>query len=133
MLGRLIFVRVERPGFKPIELRLFTTLMDLIEFSVPALLQLYGIRWRAEGNFRYLKTQLKLTVLTAESPAMVRKEFYAALIAYNLVREAMQSCAKILQVPVRRVSFQAVRRALRHGLALRLPPKKKRNKRPAIL
>jgi hypothetical protein len=117
VLGRLIFVRVERPGFKPIELWLFTTLMDLIEFSVPALLQLYGIRWRAEGNFRYLKAQLKLTVLTAESPAMVRKEFYAALIAYNLVRQAMESCAKILQVPVTRVSFQAVRRALRHGLA----------------
>lgn len=117
VLGRLIFVRVERPGFKPIELWLFTTLMDLVEFSVPALLQLYGIRWRAEANFRYLKTQLKLTVLTAASPAMVRKEFYAALIAYNLVREAMQSCAKILQVPVTRVSFQAVRRALRHGLA----------------
>ena len=117
VIGRLIFQRVQRPGFPPIAIWLFTTLMDGQEFTPEVLLKLYGIRWRAETNFNYLKTHLKLKELTARSPAMARKEFYAALIAYNLIREGMQYCAKTLQVPVGRVSFQAVRRALSHDLA----------------
>lgn len=115
--GRLIFLRVQRPGFQPIAIWLFTTLLDAQEFTADVLLKLYGIRWRAETNFNYLKTFLKLKELTARSPEMARKEFYAGLIAYNLVREGMRCCAQTLKVSVTRVSFQAVRRALSHGLA----------------
>lgn len=117
LVGRLIFVRVHRDGFQPISLWLFTTLMDRQEFTAEVLLKLYGIRWRAETNFSYLKTQLKLKELTARSPAMVRKELYAGFIAYNLIREGMRAGAKILKVAVTEISFQSVRRALSHNFA----------------
>lgn len=110
--GRLIFVRLERPGFRGIELWLFTTLKDP---TVEQLVQWYGLRWNAEPNFRSLKCQLQLREFTARSAPMVRKEFYAALIAYNLIRETMQHCALALGVPLGRISFQAVRRALHQG------------------
>jgi hypothetical protein len=117
--GRLIFVRLERPGHRPIELWLFTTLHEV---TVEQLVAWYGLRWRAESNFRSLKSQLELRQFTAGSVAMVRKEFYAALIAYNLVRDAMIRSATALGVPLRRISFQAVRRALLQGfLELAVP------------
>ncbi len=48
---------------------------------------------------------------------MMRKECWAGLIAYNLVREAMRRCAKELEESVARISFQSVRRVLMTGLA----------------
>ena len=117
VIGRLIFLRVEREGFKTVELWLFTTLLEGGEFTPQVLLELYGIRWQAETNFNALKTRLNLRELSARTPEMVRKEFYAALIAYNLICEAIQSCAQTLKVSEQKISFQAVRRAVTHGLA----------------
>lgn len=116
VIGRLIFLRVQRAGFQPIAIWLFTMLMDVQEFTADVLLQFYGLRWRAETNFNYLKTHLKLKELSARSPAMARKEFYVALIAYNLIREGMQRCAQMLNVSVMRISFQSARRVLSHDV-----------------
>ena len=116
--GRLIYVRVERLGFRPVDLWLFTTLMDDKEFSIEVLMALYKLRWNAEIDFRYLKTQLELSELTGRSGPMVRKEFYAAMITYNLILQTMQECAATLNLPVSKISFQAVRRALEQGVML---------------
>lgn len=114
--GRLIFLRLERPGFRPLDLWLLTTLLDAQIYPPAQLAHWYGLRWRAEACFRYLKSQLHLRTLSARSSPMARKEFYATLIAYNLICEGRARCARLLQVPVNRVSFQAVRRALYSGL-----------------
>ena len=49
------------------------------------LTQLYGLRWQALFvNLRHLKTTLKLEMLTATSPEMVRQEIWTHLVAYAL-------------------------------------------------
>jgi hypothetical protein len=86
--GRLIFVQVCREG-RFINLWLFTTLMDQEAFPVSRLVELYGYRWQVELDFRYVKTVLGMATLVVQSPEMARKEFYAGLIAYDLVRMVM--------------------------------------------
>lgn len=87
--GRLIVCRIKRPGMRPFNLCLFTTLLDEQLYSVQELVALYGLRWHVELNLRYLKTQMHLEFLNCKSAAMAQKEWYAGLIAYNLVRAMM--------------------------------------------
>jgi len=88
VMGRLIFVQVYREG-RLINLWLFTTLMDQEAFPISRLVELYGYRWQVELDFRYVKTALGMATLVVKSPEMACKEFYAGLIAYNLVRLVM--------------------------------------------
>jgi len=46
--GRLIYQRIERDGFRPVDLYLFTTLLDSSQYSVEELLALYSRRWHVE-------------------------------------------------------------------------------------
>lgn len=87
--GRLIVCRIKRPGFRPLDLYLFTTLVDQKLYSVQELVALYGLRWHVELNLRYLKAQMNLGFLNCKSAAMAQKEWYAGLIAYNLIRAMM--------------------------------------------
>ena len=110
--GRLIYVRVERPGFRPVDLWLFTTLLDAQLYPVELLVRWYGLRWQAELNFRYAKTNLKMHTLEVTSPEMARKEFYAGLLAYNLVRAAMYAAAGRREAGRASVSFSQARRVV---------------------
>ncbi|MDO8675021.1 MAG: IS4 family transposase [Candidatus Omnitrophota bacterium] len=87
--GRLIVCKIRRPGFRPFDLYLFTTLVDQELYSVQELVALYGLRWHVELNLRYLKAQMNLGFLRCKSAAMAQKEWYAGLIAYNLIRAMM--------------------------------------------
>jgi hypothetical protein len=110
--GRLIYVRVQREG-RFIDLWLFTTLMDQKAFPISRVVELYGYRWQVELNFRYLKNALGLETLVVQSPEMARKEFYAALIAYNLVRVVMAAAQQPNATePACSLSFSQVRRVL---------------------
>ena len=110
VVGRLIFVRIRRQS-KFIDLWLFTTLMDTEAFPNRRVVELYGLRWQAEINFRYVKTALDLQELFVATPEMARNEFYAALIAYSLVRVIMAgAAASNPKLPP--LSFCEVRRAL---------------------
>lgn len=110
--GRLIFVRILREG-RFVDLWLFTTLMDREAFPISRLVELYGWRWQAEVDFRYLKTSLDMQQLMVKSPEMARKEFYAGLIAYNLVRIVMAAAGEPQSdQPASPLSFSQVRRVL---------------------
>ena len=110
--GRLIYVRVQRES-RFIDLWLFTTLMDQKAFPISRVVELYGYRWQVELNFRYLKNALGLETLVVQSPEMARKEFYAALIAYNLVRVVMAAAQQPNATePACSLSFSQVRRVL---------------------
>jgi len=85
--GRLIYVRLEKNG-KWIDLWLFTTL-DATDYPLELLVRWYGQRGQAELHFRSVKTQMKLAELDGCTPEMARKEFYAGLLAYSLVRAVM--------------------------------------------
>jgi len=92
--GRLIYVRLERPGFRPRDLYLFTTLTDDSLYPVLELVQLYTRRWDVELDLRHIKTTLDMDTLTGKSVDMVRKELWAGLLAYNLVRGLMGRAAQ---------------------------------------
>jgi len=92
--GRLIYVRLEHPGYRSQDLYLFTTLLDRDTFSRRALVELYAKRWHVELDLRYLKAELDMHLLTVKSVDMVRKELFAGFIAYNLVRGFMVQAAR---------------------------------------
>lgn len=110
--GRLIVVRVRRPGYRPQVLYLFTTLTDMQSYSVQALVDLYAARWQVELNLRYLKTQMQLDFLDCKSTDIARKEWLAGLIAHNLIRAVMVAAATQTKVPVSILSFSRTRELL---------------------
>lgn len=91
--GRLLYVRLEREGFRPIDLHLFTTLCDAVRYPLDDLVALYGRRWHVELDLRYVKSTLDMQLLRAKSVAMVKKELWAGFAAYNLVRVSMSMAA----------------------------------------
>lgn len=114
--GRLIVVPITRPGFRSQPLYLFTTLQDPLQYPVAELVRLYGLRWHIELNLRYVKAQMEAAQLHAHSAEMARKEWLAALMAYNLIRAAMLCAALSKGVPALSLSFSACRRRLEYWL-----------------
>jgi len=110
--GRLLIVTLQRKGFRPQTLYLFTTLPNTSEYSLQELVALYGLRWQVELNLRYLKAQMDLVQLETKSADMARKEWLAGLLAYNLIRAA-QLCAAVQKgISPLSLSFSSVRRRL---------------------
>lgn len=110
MRVREVSLRLTRQGWREQAIIVVTTLLDAERYSAQQLTQLYGWRWRAaEVNLRYLKTTLKMEMLTAKTPAMVRKEFWAHLLGYNLMRTLMEQAAPTAAYQRTRLSFQATR------------------------
>ena len=69
------------------------------------MLELYGWRWQVELNFRTVKATMQMDRSEAKSAAMVGKEFYAGLMAYNLVRGLMAAAAAEADCPPAQLSF----------------------------
>ena len=112
--GRLIYVRLKKAG-RYIDLWLFTTL-PASDYPVALLVSWYGQRWQAELHFRSVKTQLKMSELDVGTAAMARKEFYAGLLAYSLVRAVMWSAGERLETGIKALSFSQARRILQTRL-----------------
>lgn len=110
--GRLVAVRIERPGHRSFTLYLFTTLLDPQACPVHQLAQLYAQRWQIELCFRYIKTQMDLGFLECRSADMAAKEWLAGLIAYNLIRWTMAAAAALAEVPLSVLSFSRARELL---------------------
>jgi Transposase DDE domain len=114
--GRLIIERLERPGFRPQWLCLFSNLTDRVEYPPAELVKLYGLRWHIELDLRYLKAQMEAGQLAVHSAAMARKQWLACLLAYNLIRAAMLCAALQQNIPPLTLSFSASRRRLEFWL-----------------
>ena len=92
-------------GCRVRELTVVTTLTDLATWAKDEIMNLYGARWNAEVDLRAIKTHMAMDILTCQTPEMVRKEIWAHLLAYNLVREVMARAAREHGVTPRRLSF----------------------------
>lgn len=114
--GRLLVLWIQPPGFRRELLCLFTNLPNTADFSLPELAKLYGQRWHIELNLRYLKAQMDLVQLEAKSADMVRKEWLAGLLAYNLIRGAQLSAALFKGLAPLSLSFSGVRKRLERWL-----------------
>jgi hypothetical protein len=97
--------RVGRPGFRTRSVVVVTTLLDPRQASKEALASLYRARWNAELDLRSLKSTMQMGELRGKTPDMVRKEVWAHVLAYNLVRAVMAQAAARHDVPPRSISF----------------------------
>jgi len=112
--GRLIYVCLQRPGFRPVHLYFFTTLRDASSYPLAELVTLYDHRWQVELDLRYVKTTLDMELLSAKSVAMARKELWASLASYNIVRVCMVMAAQQAGLSPLDLSFTKCWRRLRH-------------------
>jgi len=85
---------------------LVTTLLKPKNAPKEELAWLYSQRWRAELNFAAIKTVLKMEHIRAKTPEMVRKEIWATLLAYNLIRKLIGEAAYQFNLLPYEISFK---------------------------
>jgi hypothetical protein len=105
-------VRVEQPGFRVRVLIVATTLLDPNAFTRDDLARLYRARWNAELDLRSLKQTLQMDVLRCKRPESVRKELWAHILAYNLIRTVMAQAAVEHGIGPRSISFKGALQTL---------------------
>ena len=103
---RILHVHVRQKGFRTKELWISTTLLDPIAYPAVQIAQLYLRRWAMELCFRDLKTTMGMEELRCRTPAMVRKELLAFLVAHNFIRCLIAMAASDYGVPRDRISFK---------------------------
>jgi hypothetical protein len=116
-------------GFRTQRITLVTTLLDADRYPAAELVALYLRRWRIELCLRDVKTTMGLEQLRCQSPAMVRKELLAGLIAHNLIRCVMAEAAQRYEVELERLSFKGAVDALRQYSAVLAQARTNRQKR----
>lgn len=109
---REVYYYILIPGFRTQQVSLITTLLDTETYPTLEIVKLYGERWEVEVNLKHLKTTLGMEVLRCKTPAMVRKELYVYLLAYNLLRTLMWLSGTTYGVPPLGLSLQATRHHL---------------------
>jgi DDE family transposase len=102
---REVRVRIQQPGCRAHEVVVVTTLLAPQQYSPRDLADLYRMRWHAELDLRSLKVTLGMDVLRCKAPDMVRKEVWAHLLAYNLIRTVMAQAADASGCAPRQLSF----------------------------
>jgi len=95
-------VRELRAGGKT----LVTTLLCSKQTSKADLRQLYRDRWHIELDLRNIKITLGMDRLSCLQPAMVIKEIWVYLLAYNLIRMMMAQAARHTHWLPRQLSFK---------------------------
>ena len=106
--------RVRNPGCstRTRALVVATTLLDATAVTKGDLAQLYRARWHAELDLRSLKQTLQMDVLRCKTPELVRKELWAHILAYNLIRTVMAQAATRHGVEPRSISFKGAAQTL---------------------
>lgn len=119
--GRLIYAQITQAGFRPIDLYLFTTLLDDQLYLASEIVTLYGQRLRVEIDYRHLKTTLQMEEFDVQSTALLRKELAAGLLTYNLICAFMVKAALIADLPPSQLSFSRCWRRIQDFLLKGIP------------
>jgi hypothetical protein len=109
---RELRVAVTKRGFRTRQLLIATTLLDAVAVPRDELTALYRARWHAELDLRSIKQSLQMDHLRCKTPAMARKEVWAHLLVYNLIRATMAQAALAHHVLPRLLSFEGARQTL---------------------
>jgi hypothetical protein len=109
---RELAVAVCQPGFRTQRIVVVTTLTDAREYPKEQLAAAYRNRWQAELDLRAIKQVLAMEILRCQSPAMVRKEIWMHVLAYNLIRTLLADAAQTAGVEPRELSFKAALQTL---------------------
>jgi putative transposase len=94
-------------GFRVEQLVVVTTLTDATQYTKGDIAELYHQRWLVELDIRAIKVTMGMDVLRCQSPAMVEREMWTCLLAYNLIRQAMLEAALQAGRSPRELSFTA--------------------------
>jgi hypothetical protein len=105
LVVRIIRYTLKLHGFRSKPVVLVTTLLDPVAYPAAQVAALYGRRWEVEINLRHIKSTLGMDLIDARSPAMVRKEIWVFMLAYNLIRQIMYETAVSCGLDLARVSF----------------------------
>jgi Transposase DDE domain len=109
---RELRVRVEQDGFRVDELVLVTTMLDPTADPKEELADLFRERWHIELDLRSIKCVMQMDVLRCKTAAMVEKEVWMHVLAYNLIRGLMAAAAETHGKSPRRLSFKGALQAL---------------------
>jgi hypothetical protein len=105
-------IRVRQPGFRTREIVVVTTLLDPEQTTKEDLATLYRARWHNELDLRSLKAVMQMRELRCKTPELVRKEVWAHVLAYNLIRAVMAQAAARHGVLPRAISFKGALQTL---------------------
>src|SRR5204863_580216 len=89
-----------------------TTLLDPEQVTKEDLGALYRQRWNNELDLRSLKSTMQMGELRCKTPGAVRKEVWAHVLAYNLIRTVMAQAAARHEIPPRSISFKGAMQTL---------------------
>jgi putative transposase len=93
------------PGRRTRTLTIVTTLTDPKAYSREDLAELYGFRWNVELDIRQIKQTLHLDHVRCKTPAMVLRELWVTLLAYNLIRKVIATAAAVHRKQPRQLGF----------------------------
>src|SRR5438105_13145990 len=105
-------VRVLQPGFRSRSIVVVTTLLDPEQTTKDDLAALYRARWHNELDLRSIKSAMQMRELRCKTPELVRKEVWAHVLAYNLIRTVMAQAAARHEALPRSISFTGAMRTL---------------------
>jgi hypothetical protein len=94
------------------ELVIISTFLDTKKITRKNIKKLYKGRWNIETDLLFLKDILQMGILRSQTPSMVRKEIYATILAYNLIRTVIAQAAKLNKKIPREISFKGAKQAI---------------------
>jgi hypothetical protein len=103
---RMVRAHCEVPGWRTKEIVVVTTLLDPKVYPAWDITDLFLRRWDVETDLGHLKTTMKMDHLRTKSPDMVRREVWAHVLAYNLIRTLMWEAGSRHRVEPLRLSFK---------------------------
>jgi hypothetical protein len=99
-------VRIQQAGFRCRSMIVVSTILDAEAVSANDLANLYRARWTAELDLRSLKQTMQMDILRCKTPELVRKELWAHILAYNLIRTIMAQAATEHCIEPRTISLK---------------------------
>lgn len=111
LLMRQVTVDARDQNNRAEQFHVLTTILDASIDGGP-IGTLYERRWDGEVDSRSIKSAMRMDILRCQTPAMVRKEIWTHLLAYNLLRMAMAVAARENGIEPRQVSFKGAKQAL---------------------
>jgi hypothetical protein len=109
---REVRFRVEQPGFRTRSVVVVTTILDPGQATREELASLFRARWNNELDLRSIEVTLQMDMLRCKTPGLVRKENWAHVLAYDLIRTVMAQAATREGVSPRSISFKATLQVL---------------------